>query len=567
MVKRQLIKEFYQILPQIEKDVKEKQGKLARRRLPTYDFVGCVLNHADAINVIDGKKHSSLMFKDYYSGKYTSDFTAFAVLVDRVAMHLDQVGAITEKEFYKNYLGRQSNENVIKQLEVLPYHYIPTTFGCYNVFTQKYISKAEEDLYYIPHKFDVDLMQPVDTNHLNYKIRNVLFDNWSNHNSRANEALRFFQYCSLIGYGGRSLIFLTGSGGNGKSTYEEMTANLAGSAYSSNVEIPELMRDDIAVKVGPHLKLIYGKELPVPYTMHSELVRTFKEYVEGTSWNISRKYLSSISVYSKAVKMQATNELPKIIGLDNSVHRRLLVIDFGNVDYSKTPNEELQKLTSEHVSNIIADKDFLALNMQALINEFKFSSESEILDEYAKVREILKSDYDVHMANSHDDVEQFLIECEDSGVFSQEIIPAKCMYDAYKRFVKENNAKSGILSHAKFSTRLAKFLYARGFVLDSKKLRTRTLKSHQFNYKEFTFGAEYDVHDNRFNVMLSGVSTLYRNMNPTSFLYQLYKKVQEDDHEYQLAINEIAVENQLNDTEFFELSQNEMLDLDAQKKS
>lgn len=563
MVNQTLINEFYQIFPQIEEDVKETQIRLARKRLSTYDLVGCVLNHADIVNIIDTTNQSTLMFKDYYSGEYTSDFTAFAELLDQIAIRLQQNGSITEKDFYAMYRGRQRNADVIKQLKILPYHYIPTTFGCYNAFTQSYISKEEEELYYIPHKFEVDLMQPVDTNSSYYKIRSVLFDDWSNNNPLANEALRFFQYCSLIGYGGQSLIFLTGSGGNGKSTYEEMTANLVGSAYSSNVEIPELTRDDIAVKVGPHLKLIYGKEMPTPYTMHSDLMRIFKVYVDGTSWNISRKYLSSISTYSKAVKMQATNELPKIIGLDNSVHRRLIVINFGNVDHSKTPNEALQRLTPAHVSNIIQNDKFLALNMQALINEFAFKDESEVLKKYAEVRQNLKDEYDAQMSNSHDDVEQFLIECDESGVFSQEIIPAKCMYDAYKRFIKENNARAGVLSHAKFSTRLAKFLYTKGFELDSKKLRTRTLKSHQFNYREFTFGAEYDVHDNRFNVMLSGVSTLYRNTNPTSFLYQLYKNVQEDDHEYQLAVNELAVGNQLNDTDFFELSQYEMANLKA----
>lgn len=561
----QLKAELDAVLDKIEEDIKESQTYLARKRLSTYDFVRCVLLHAKCVSLTDSFGENVIMYKDYIKGGYSKDFRVFKRLVKIAAEKFRQIGALSESEFYTMFDGWFEDDNVFKQLISLPPHYIPTTYGCYDIFSQSYISKEKESRYYVPGRINVNLLEPVDEDDVNYKIRNVLFDDWSNHDRRANEALRFFQYCALIGYGGQSLIFLVGTGGNGKSTYEDMTVNLVGSEYSKHIEVTELIRDDIAVNITPQLKLIYGKELDENLTIGAHLTSTLKKYIEGTSWNLSRKYLSSVNVSSNAVKMQATNALPKIIGFGPAMTRRLIVIDFGDVNHTSTNNERLKSLTNESVATLIYDEEFLATNVKALINEFQFSSKQELLRKYQDIKKSLSELYEAKMSHSKEEIVQFFEECDYNQVFTQEIIPVKCMYEAFKRFVKENNMNGGVLSHAKFAQKLLSFLEKRGFVVDERRARPRTIPSHQFNYREFTRGKEHSDADHTFAATCSNISILLRNPNPTSFLYSLFKQVNEDDAQYKLLINEIAVKHNLNDVGFFELSQEEMARLDEKK--
>lgn len=553
--------ELDNVLDKIERSLKEAQYNLSRKRLPTYDFMRCVIEHAKCIYVVDERGSGIPVFKNYYTGEYTSDFKAFKQLVVLAADKFAQDATLYESEFYAMFEGLFDDESVFTKLKTLPSHCIPTTYGCYDAFSQSYISKEEELSYYIPHRIDIDLFAPIDSSHIHYKIRSVLFSNWSNQNPQANEALRFFQYCALLGYGGQHMIFLTGSTGAGKSSYEEMTTNLVGNAYSRHVETVELAKDDIAVRITPQLKLVYGKVIHPHSQIKGRLMDRLQIYVEGTSWNLSRKYLSSSSTYSNAVKMQVAEELPKSIHSNKSVYDKIIEINFGKVNHYATHNAQLHALTDQTVQSLIYDKDFLISNIRALIREFQFSSHEELTQKYQEIRSSLYSIPVKARTCSNKNVEQFLKECEDKGVFTQSKIAVKCLYEDYKRSVRKASRKNEILSHSRFSKEIITFLENKGFTLDDTKLRSRTIPSCQFNYREFTSGLEHFNVNSDLVPMCSNVSSILTNPHPTSFLHTLFEEANHDDKQYQLLIRNIISQNQLTENEFFALSQKEMFAL------
>ena len=559
--------ELNSVLDKIEESIKEAQFHLTRKRLPAYDFMRCVIEHAKCIYVIDARGSGIPLFKNYYTGEYTSDFKAFKQLVVLAADEFNQDAKLYESDFYAMFEGLFDDASVFTQLKTLPSHYIPTTYGCYDVFNQSYMSKKEELSYYIPHRLNINLLEPIENSHIHYKIRNVLFSDWSNQNSQVNEALRFFQYCALLGYGGQHMIFLTGSAGTGKSTYEKMTINLVGNAYSQHIEAMELVRDDIAIRITPQLKLIYGKEMHSHLRINSKIMSLLKVYIEGTSWNVSRKYLPSTSIYSNAVKMQIADELPKNIRTNESIYDRSIEIDFGNVNHRVIRNERLQELTDQHVQSLINDEEFLASNVHALIHEFQFSSHEELLQKYQEIRSSLHFAQVKEIKNTkaqlleNSKVDQFLNECEMNGVFTQAKIPIKCLYEAYTQFVRKTRRKNEVLSHSRFSKKLSTFLENKGFVLDNTKLRARTIPSCQFNYREFTEGKEHFEVVHSLIPMCSNVSSILINPHPTSFLHMLFEEASQDDKQYHLLIQDMLSKNQLTEHEFFALSQKEMFEL------
>lgn len=557
------------MLQAVEENLQERQTRCSRKTLNEIDWLDVILLSIDIIRVQTSPTSDVILFPDYDTQTYSPDVMTLQKLVAVLNCQFHQT-SMMRRASYEDYIHPKLYLDVYaKQLIALPSHYISTTRGLYDIHQHKYLPQAESDKYYSPKQYDVDLTKDVDTSSPLYAARTELFNVWSQDNPDVEYALRFFQYLALLGDSAEHAVFLIGTGGNGKSTYQSYTINLVGREYCTSMNLNQLDDDNILSNVNSLSRLIYGRELPTSRALSSRVGARLKSLAMRESIVVNRKYLSALTMMLKSLFIQASNEMPRILGFDAALKDRMIAIDFGTRNHRKDPTsgERIKELTNCTVAELVGDEDiyghdeFLTISMHALIKEFEhFDTREKLIHECRRLHDILAQMLENLLDDVSDDVTTFLQDKMMMELFTQPIVPISLLYLEYCDWLTSVNPGSKPCSAKKFTRKVTAFAREHDLTVTemNERRRPRTLSIIECNVREFTSGLDYVNNPPKYADVsqLAAMSRLIVNNNPTSLMYELSST--HDEMELTQICNQLIALASMDENAFYALSQAEM---------
>ena len=137
---------------------------------------------------------------------------------------------------------------------------------------------------------------------------------------------------------------LTGSGGNGKSTFINMLSALVGKANMTNISLQELEQDRF--KLAEIQNKLVNTFSDIPRSALSN-ASTFKSIVSGDPLNAQRKYRDPFDFRPFAKLVFSANEIPRSADITEGFYRRWIIIPFEKKFVPGTADTDLsRKLTT-----------------------------------------------------------------------------------------------------------------------------------------------------------------------------------------------------------------------------
>lgn len=146
-----------------------------------------------------------------------------------------------------------------------------------------------------------------------------------------------------------AVFFLVGSGGNGKSTMQNVLYQIIGKDNCTHMSIETLTTDQWAIAELIGVKLnICGEE-------ESKYLRAdkFKELVTGEPTQANRKFLTPIRFRPQTKYIFASNDLPTFEGVSPAIKRRIVIIPFLNNTLIGRADIDLPKKLQGEMAGII----------------------------------------------------------------------------------------------------------------------------------------------------------------------------------------------------------------------
>lgn len=271
------------------------------------------------------------------------------------------------------------------------------------------------------------------------------------------------------------LFVILGKGGDGKSTFFTMVANMIGAENVAYVNFSELDSPDKMLET-MNKKLVLGLDNDVKvYIKKTALLKTISSHEMIT---LSRKYLSAISIPFTATVVQLCNEFPRIAETGSSMKRRIVPFKAENSHYeNKTENDNIDNV-------YIKDTAFLEYALWYFLNDETNPYYSDYNDVDRKVA--------IEALDAEDAIGQFVADLEQDGVLSEinEYIPTAHIYAAYQDWMKVHNPGSQVLSARGFSLKIGDKLYDAGYSLGERDSITRPSsleKLNQYSYQSWGY--------------------------------------------------------------------------------
>ena len=248
------------------------------------------------------------------------------------------------------------------------------------------------------------------------------------------------------------LFIILGSGGDGKSTFFTMIANIIGEenvAYVNfgEIESPDKMAETI------NKKLVLGLDNDVKvYLRKTALLKSIASHETIT---FSRKYMNAISVPFTGTFVQLCNEMPRMAESGSSMKRRLVSFKAENSHYERgTENDNVDTV-------YIKDKKFKEYALWYFLNEETTPYYKDFND---VDRDLINESLD-----AEDILSQFLSEMYQIGILvnSNEYLPSSHLYAAYQDWMEINNPGSKMLSARGFSLQITPKLKDYGYTPSS----------------------------------------------------------------------------------------------------
>ena len=261
------------------------------------------------------------------------------------------------------------------------------------------------------------------------------------------------------------LFIILGSGGDGKSTFFTMLANIIGDenvAYVNfgEIESPDKMAETI------NKKLVLGLDNDVKvYLRKTALLKSIASHETIT---FSRKYMNAISVPFTGTFVQLCNEMPRMAESGSSMKRRLVSFKAENSHYERgTENDNVDTV-------YIKDRKFKEYALWYFLNEETTPYYRDFND---VDRELINESLD-----AEDILSQFLSEMYQIGILvdTNEYIPSSHLYAAYQDWMEINNPGSKMLSARGFTLQVTAKLKDYGYSPSSdKNLRPSALEKNE----------------------------------------------------------------------------------------
>ena len=247
------------------------------------------------------------------------------------------------------------------------------------------------------------------------------------------------------------LFIILGSGGDGKSTFFTMIANIIGEDNVAYVNFSELESPDkMAETINKKMVLGLDNDVKV-YLRKTALLKSIASHETIT---YSRKYMSAISVPFTGTFVQLCNEMPRMAESGASMKRRLVSFKAENSHYeSGTENDNVDTV-------YIKDRRFKEYALWYFLNE-------DITPYYNDYNEVDRDKTDETL-NNEDIIGQFINEMESINYISMinKMIPLKHLYSLYLDWFNDNNPGMKPMSLRTFKLKVTDQMYKLGYSYD-----------------------------------------------------------------------------------------------------
>lgn len=341
----------------------------------------------------------------------------------------------------------------------LPPYKVAVGNGIYNCITGELEPFTPE--YTVLTKIDTNYVDKPDAPVYNdgFTLEHMI-EGFANHNPHRIRLIKQICKAIITGHAPQDAIFIIiGEGGDGKSTFFTMLANILGGKNTSYLNFSELSSDDKMVTT-LNKKLAIGMDNDDKvFIQKTSLIKTI---ASKEPMSFSRKYQTAIAAPFLASFVQLVNTFPRFAGGGHAIGRRLVTF---KAEHSHTMNNT----ANPNVDSVyIKDPKFLEYALWYFLNE-------ETTPYYNKFNTVdsMVTDEALH---SDDLVAQFvhiLAELKVLGSKNKQI-PTAHLYLAFRGYVKRNSPSTPIMSSRTFTRDVEGKLRQYGYALKGKDYVSRT---------------------------------------------------------------------------------------------
>ena len=313
-------------------------------------------------------------------------------------------------------------------------------------------------------KINFRMLDPDQTDLYYYNLANKLLNDWMDGNIEKVKYLKQLGISVIDGNGRDVYNIIIGPGGNGKSVYLNILSKLA-SGYDVNLDIQDLTDDNKLIELDESTKLIVGHELATNLKLSQNSISRMKQIATADPFKANVKFKDARTIVTNAVKIQATNTLPKIFENNDAILRRIKIITWTVTNFTKLETEL-------PLDDIIQRDDF----MEAFIS--LIFTDTEPFTKFMTIESIERDSREA--VSNADQVSLFLDWMEDQG-FLLGKIPTSILYEQYKLWNMQENPGSSPLKNREFIDRAKKLSAQFNMIYDGKQRTISALKRNEFN--------------------------------------------------------------------------------------
>ena len=332
------------------------------------------------------------------------------------------------------------NNNDFQSLRLAPKNILLFNNGVFDTKAFKFSTKIDEfgDYEFIS-KTDFRLLHPSQAQGFYFGLSKSILSDWIDNDSEKIKHLKQLAIVTIDGDGRDVYNIILGSGGNGKSIYLNILATLA-SGYEINLDIQDLIDDNKLIELDETTKAILGHELATNLKMSQNAISRLKQIATADPFKINVKYECARTIKTNAVKIQASNTLPKIFENNDAVLRRLKIIKWTDKNFTKLE-------TKLPLDTYINDPQFIEAFISYIFTDI------EPFDEFIQIASV---DKDSLEAISNADQVYLFLEWMKDQKYLVGIIPTNILYEEYKAWNKDENPGSIPLKSREFTERVKK---------------------------------------------------------------------------------------------------------------
>lgn len=313
-------------------------------------------------------------------------------------------------------------------------------------------------------KINFRMLDPDQTDLYYYNLANKLLNDWMDGNCEKVKYLKQLGISVIDGNGRDVYNIIIGPGGNGKSVYLNILSKLA-SGYDVNLDIQDLTDDNKLIELDESTKLIVGHELATNLKLSQNSISRMKQIATADPFKANVKFKDARTIVTNAVKIQATNTLPKIFENNDAILRRIKIITWTVTNFTKLETEL-------PLDDIIQRDEF----MEAFISLIFTDTEP-----FTKFMTIESIERDSREAVSNADQVSLFLEWMDDQGFLLGKIPTTILYEQYKIWNMQENPGSSPLKNREFIDRAKKLSAQFNMIYNDKQQTISSLKKNEFN--------------------------------------------------------------------------------------
>lgn len=368
------------------------------------------------------------------------------------------------------------------------------------VFDLKEKKMIEDNNWTHYNEVPVNILPLNDIDPKNLAIVKKIFSDWSDGNEEKERQIKEIAFVTMQGYGREKLIILKGPGGNGKSIFLEICDHLAGKGGVIYANLNEIGDDNKFNNIGAETNLIVGDDLATNAKLSGEKLSRFKQLISGSKLQLNVKYQNDRVIYNKAVFVQATNSDADFYENNQSIHRRLHLINWTkrqflpseNFKITFEENDETVESTYD-LKNILKDKDesFFEAFVSYVIHTTPYPEK-----DFFETKESKNAVLD--MVGESDQVSRFIDYIVESGITSYPRIPVTLIYHKYVEFLKDVNMSSKPLSQKTFNKRFYELMEDYGYFYEDKLTRLNYYDFPELNKYLYCDYTDFVIIENTF---------------------------------------------------------------------
>lgn len=406
----------------------------------------------------------SFWIKDYDNTKWLYQPADIDMLCELI---YDELNMSNFNSVLANLKGRLNSispdKGLFKLLNEPPIHITLTNNGIFNSKTYTLTTENEHHYEFI-NKLNYRILDPSQVNQGHYEINKRIFNDWCDKDLDKVLYLKQVALATLDGNGRNKYHIIVADGGNGKSTYLYMLEKLA-TGYFVSLNMNEIIDDNKLVPVNGSTKLLVGHELSTKAKISGEAISRLKMIVTGDEFAINVKYEQARNVFTKGVKIQATNTLPKVFENTPAITDRLNIFEWTNVNYRKL-NQNLK------LDLLLDDPNFI----EALIAWI--FTDTETFDKFIEIESIKKASKDLVMDS--DQVYQYLTWLKEQEILIGTLLTS-INYQQYLYWNKTENGNIKPLKKHELTKRMKKLAPEFGLIYIDDNTRLSAISKLDYN--------------------------------------------------------------------------------------